>query len=100
MRLLCVVVTLTTLVNAKKEPAMPELNPQPLPPRGDRVRIFVPRDVSFDLEKMNKITAVVLSKIGCGGCHSGRILDFMALEDFVVNPDTLEVQEVVGIQRF
>ncbi|HEX8969484.1 MAG TPA: hypothetical protein VF937_16495 [Chloroflexota bacterium] len=79
---------------------MPELNPQPLPPRADRVRVFVTRDVAFDLGKMQKITANVLGKLGCGGCHSGRILDFVTLQDFVVNPQTLEVHEVTGPQGY
>jgi hypothetical protein len=78
-----------------------ELSPQPLPPgRTDRVRIFIPNKVAFDLEKMHKITAHVLTKLGCGGCHSGRILDFVTLQDFVVNPQTLEVNEVAGPQSF
>ena len=72
---------------------MAELNPQPLPPR---VRVFVPREVSYDLAKMHKVTAAVLGKLGCGGCHSGRILDFVTLEDFVVDAKTLNVTEVVG----
>jgi hypothetical protein len=76
---------------------MAELNPQPLPP-GERVRIFVPREVAYDLGKMHKITAAVLGKLGCGGCHSGRLLDFVMLQDFVVNPQTLEVKEVAGLQ--
>jgi hypothetical protein len=78
---------------------MADLNPQPLPPRSDRVRVFVPHDVAYDLKKMNKITAQVLGKLGCGGCHSGRILDFVSLHDFVVNPKTLEVNEAMGLQR-
>lgn len=76
---------------------MAELNPQPLPPV-DRVRIFVQHDVAYDLQKMNRITAAVLGKLGCGGCHSGRILDFVTLRDFVVNPKTLEVNEIAGPQ--
>ena len=79
---------------------MTDLNPQPLPPRGDRVRVFVPNDVAFDLKKMNKITASVLAKLGCGGCHSGRILDFVSLQNFVVNPETLDVTETLGPRGF
>ncbi len=77
---------------------MAELNPQPLPPIANRVRIFVPHDAAYNLEKMNKITASVLAKLGCGGCHSGRILDFVALNDFVIHPKTLEVHEL-GFQH-
>jgi hypothetical protein len=78
---------------------MAELNPQPLPPRANVVRIHVPTDVAYDLEKMQKITAAVLEKLGCGGCHSGRVLDFVTLDEFVVEPSTLEVQEVIGRLR-
>jgi hypothetical protein len=74
---------------------MAELNPQPLPP----VKIYVDRDITFDLEKMQKITAQVLDRLGCGGCHSGRILDFVHLDQFVVNPETLEIQDFIK-QRF
>jgi hypothetical protein len=78
------------------------MNPQPLPPSVDRVRVFVPSSASNNLEQMQKITASVLGKLGCPGCHSGRILDFVTLQEFVVNPATLEVQELspAGMQQF
>lgn len=79
---------------------MTELNPQPLPPHDERVRVYIPNEVAFDLNKMHKITADVLKKLGCGGCHSGRILDFVSLQHFVVNPKTLDVHEVTGPQGF
>jgi hypothetical protein len=76
---------------------MAELNPQPLPPSGgDRVRVFLTRDVAFDLQKMQRVTANVLHRIGCGGCHSGRLLEFVTIENFVVNPKTLDLQEIAG----
>ncbi len=68
------------------------LNPQPLPPR---VRVMVSHDVAFDLKKMQKVTASVLDRLGCAGCHSGHILDFLVIRDFVVNPKTLDVNEVM-----
>ena len=73
---------------------MADLNPQPLPPRSERIRIYVTSDTAFDLKKMNKVTASILGKLGCGGCHSGRILDYVTLQNFVVNPQTLDVHEV------
>ncbi len=60
---------------------------------GGIVNVYVPKDVAFDLAKMNKITADVLGRLGCPGCHSGRILHFKSLEDFVVNAN-LQVQEI------
>jgi hypothetical protein len=78
---------------------MGDLNPQPLPP--GRVRISVPTAVLYDLDKMQQVTAAVLKELGCGGCHSGRILDFVHMDDFVVNPETLEVRNVAaGIRSF
>ena len=62
----------------------------------DRVRVYVTRDVSFDLKKMEKITQTVLDKLGCAGCHSGRVLEFIEMRDFVVNPRTLELEQVIG----
>jgi hypothetical protein len=76
-----------------------ELNPQPLPPRSlERVRIYVDADVSYDLKRMNKVVANVLGKLGCGGCHSGRILEFMDMREFMVNPKTLDVEGRMGAQ--
>lgn len=71
----------------------------PVPPR-ERITIFVTRDVAFDLKKMEKVTASVLAKLGCDGCHSGRILDFHIFEQFAVNPKTLEVHELAGLAQF
>ena len=65
----------------------------PLPWRP--VDVFVTRDVSFNLEKMTKITAQVLGRLGCPNCHSGRIIHYHTLEQFVVNPKSLEIQEVI-----
>jgi hypothetical protein len=75
---------------------MAELNPQPLPPR-DVVRVFVPTKVMYDLGAMQKVTASVLDRLGCGQCHSGRILDFQSLDNFVVG-ENLEVREFPGMQ--
>jgi hypothetical protein len=79
---------------------MADINPQPLPPSSSRVRVYVPHDVAYSMEKMNQVTASVLGKLGCGGCHSGRVLDFVTLQDFVVNPATLDVQAVQVQQHF
>lgn len=69
--------------------ALPQ-DPVPFRP----VNIYVTRDVAFNLEKMQKVTADILNRLGCGQCHSGRILFFHSLEDFVVNPKTLGVEEL------
>lgn len=63
--------------------------------RQERVTVYVPRDVAYNLDKMNQLTKTVLGKLGCDGCHSGRIIDWLVIEDFVVNPKTLAVEELV-----
>jgi hypothetical protein len=65
----------------------------PIPDR--RVTVYVPRDVAFNLNKMNEITKKVLGRLGCDECHSGRLIDFLIIEDFVVN-SKLEVQDLPG----
>jgi len=64
-------------------------DPIPLAP----VNIYVTHDIAFDLGKMTKITAQILGRLGCEACHSGRILHFHTLQDFIVNPKTLAVEE-------
>jgi hypothetical protein len=44
---------------------------------------------------MQRVTADVLGRLGCGACHSGRVLNYHTLDDFVVNPKTLELEEFV-----
>ncbi|MBZ5538123.1 MAG: hypothetical protein LAO31_19395 [Acidobacteriia bacterium] len=77
----------------------PRALPQdPVPLR--RVNIYVTRDVAFNIKKMNQITDSVLKRLGCDGCHSGRVLDYHIIEDFVVNPQSLEITELPGGGRF
>jgi hypothetical protein len=73
------------------------LNPQPLPP-GYAINVYVTTEIANDLESMNKVTANIMRKLGCGGCHSGRLLHFKTLEDYVVDPATLDVHAVTPQQ--
>lgn len=66
-----------------------------------RVNVYVTKEVAFNLEKMNKVTKAVLGRLGCDNCHSGRLIDFHIIENFVVNPKTLDVTDLPGaIGRF
>ncbi len=69
-------------------------NPEPSPWRAAPIRVFVPREVEYDLKKMNTITASVLGRLGCPGCHSGFLLDFQSISEFAVDPETLQVEEI------
>jgi hypothetical protein len=59
-----------------------------------RVRIMVPHAVAYNLEQLQTVTASVLSRLGCLGCHSGYLFEFQEILDFAVNPETLQVIEV------
>ena len=50
------------------------------------VRVTIPADVAFSLEKMSKVTAGILGRLGCAACHSGFDIRFIAERDFVVDP--------------
>jgi hypothetical protein len=66
-------------------------------PRVDRtIRVVVPFDVAFALDKMQKVTSNLLGRLGCPNCHSGWDIRFIHERDFVVNPKTLDVQSLSG----
>ncbi len=53
---------------------------------GNIVRVTIPAEVAFNLEKMHKVTAGILGRLGCAACHSGYDIRFLVERDFVVNP--------------
>jgi len=40
------------------------------------IYVTVPASAAYNLEKMNKITATVLGRLGCPACHSGFDIRF------------------------
>jgi hypothetical protein len=56
------------------------------------VRVVVPTDVLFNLDRMQKVTANLLGRLGCPACHSGFDIRFLRETDFLVNAKTLDVQ--------
>jgi hypothetical protein len=69
-------------------------NPQPSPRRPASIRVYVPSAVTYDLNKMNTITANILKQLGCLGCHSGWLLEFQSITQFAVDPATLEPEAI------
>lgn len=49
------------------------------------IRITVPASVAFDLRRMNKVTEIVLGRLGCPECHSGFDLRFDLERQFIFN---------------
>jgi hypothetical protein len=60
------------------------------------VNVHVPLEISGDLKKMQQVTASILKRLGCAECHSGHLLNFIELRDFIVNPKTLDIKELGG----
>ena len=48
------------------------------------------------LEQTQKIVANTLGKLGCGRCFSGFNIRFAHINELVVNPKTLEVNEMAA----
>jgi hypothetical protein len=57
------------------------------------VRVSVPASVAYDFESLTKVTQKILGQLGCGGCHSGRWIQYEIEDRFVVN-ENLEVNPI------
>lgn len=69
--------------------------PLPERPSARRVRVVVPVDVAFNLDRMQKVTAGVLERLGCPACHSGWDIRFDLARSFFVD-EKLNVRSVAG----
>lgn len=82
---------------ASEAPMSPEskvaIDTVPLPER--TVRVTVPARIAFDLGSMNKVTASILGRLGCPGCHSGWDIRFDIARNFAVD-EKLNVRETAG----
>lgn len=65
----------------------------PLPEKP--IRVSVPVSVAFNLDKMQKVTATVLGRLGCPNCHSGWDIRFDIFRHYAVD-EKLAVREVGG----
>ena len=62
---------------------MPDLNPQPLPPR--TVNVSLPASVMFNIDVFHDALKSVLGHTGCPTCTSGIDFRWSIFQDFVVN---------------
>jgi hypothetical protein len=65
---------------------------------GRVVQVSVSPEIAFDAKKMQKVTANLLGRLGCPGCHSGFDIRYRQMLDFVVNPKSLDL-ETAGFER-
>lgn len=54
--------------------------------RGGAVRVVVPADVVFNLDKFGASMRSLAERLGCLPCLSGATCQFVLERDFVVNP--------------
>ena len=60
--------------------------PDPLPwATGRTIRVTVPHDVHFNIEKMQRIQKDILGRLGCGACCSGWDIRFDIERSFLVD---------------
>ena len=60
------------------------------------VTVTVPREVAYDLRKIQKIQEDLLGRLGHPGCYSGWDILFRTEIDYSVNAKTLELQGVAS----
>jgi hypothetical protein len=65
----------------------------PTPERVVRVRL--PREVAYDLNKFVDVQKEILDRLGCGACCSGFDIRWDLAREFAVD-DKLDVREVVS----
>jgi hypothetical protein len=65
---------------------------------GRVVQVSISPEIAYDAKKMQKVTATLLGRLGCPGCHSGFDIRYKQMLDFVVNPKSLEL-EVAGFEK-
>ena len=67
----------------------------PMPERP--IRVTIPIKVAFDLDRMQKVTATVLERLGCPACHSGWDLRFDVARRFQFDQDLQMRESAMGV---
>lgn len=64
---------------------------------GKVVTVTLPREVAFDLKKIQKIQEELVARLGHAGCYSGFDILFRQESDYLVDRKTMELHPVVEI---
>ena len=70
-----------------------------VPFRNNTIRVVVPHEVAYNLDRLQKTLANVMGRLGHPGCHSGFDIRFIQEREFVVNPKTLAVEGINAVER-
>jgi len=66
-------------------------------PSGGIVRVSVPVETYFNLEKIQQIQKTILGRLGCQACCSGFRINFVPELDFAVD-EKLNIRTVTGLR--
>jgi hypothetical protein len=69
-----------------------QLPQDPIPFRGDVVRIAIPARAAFELDSLTKVVRNVAELLGCPECFSGANCYFELQRQFLVDPADLSVR--------
>ena len=58
------------------------------------IRVSVPAEVAFNLDGLQKSIANLAKRLGCENCFSGRSCYFTLERDYVINPQSLEIESI------
>ncbi len=58
------------------------------------LRVVLPAKVAFDLGSIQRVLENLSRAIGCEACFSGRSCIFQMENDWVVNPESLELEGI------
>jgi hypothetical protein len=68
--------------------------------RGNAVRVVIPADVSYNLDRFQKTLANLAERLGCKPCLSGAACQFLLEKDFLVDPagkvSAIEIEAGLG----
>ena len=71
----------------------------PVPRHTNQVSVIVPHEVAYSLERLQKVLANVMGRLGHPGCTSGFDLRLIMEREFVVDAKTLAVEGINQADR-
>jgi hypothetical protein len=75
-----------------------QLPQDPIPFRGDVVRIAIPARAAFDMDSVTKVVRNVAEVFGCEQCFSGASCYFELQRDLLVDPADLSIRPFEGFR--
>jgi hypothetical protein len=62
--------------------------------KGGAIRVTIPAKAAYDLKVFQKVLGSLAERLGCRPCLSGADCFFQMEKDFVVNPQTFELESL------